>query len=61
MRLNWTARTVTAVLYLVMFTWVSVSGVTLGNRQILPAGPLTALAVTGAVTVAAFLLGSVWR
>jgi hypothetical protein len=47
---------VAALAYLVMFTWISVSGVTLGSRQLLPAGPLTALAVLGGGTLAVFLL-----
>jgi hypothetical protein len=50
-----------ALAYAVMFTWISVSGVTLGSRQLLPAGPLTALAVLGGGTLAAYLLLSVRR
>jgi hypothetical protein len=50
-----------ALAYVIMFTWISVSGVTLGGRQLLPAGPLTALAVLGGGTLAAFLLLSVGK
>lgn len=50
-----------ALAYGVMFAWISVGGVTLGSRQLLPAGPLTAVAVLGGGTLAMFLLLSIGK
>jgi hypothetical protein len=47
--------------YLTAFIWISLGGVTLGSRQLLPASPLTAAAVLGGGTLAAYLLFSIGK
>jgi hypothetical protein len=54
-------KAIAAVVYIAAFTWISLSGVTLGSRQLLPAGPLTALAILGGGTLAVYLLLSTGR
>ena len=50
-----------AVALAVSFIWISLGGITLGGKKILPASPLTAVAVLGGGVLAAYLLLSIGK